>query len=197
MLAVILGALLLVVPDVHAQNVASQKAAFGNNTTEILSPFVNRPALSGQIKTSGVGDVLIGFSMECALWTATSNTVTKGGTKSTSTSSSRAAVNVTVKVDGDIAEPGQVVYCDRLQQVDLTFSSLTEVVTDQITLDIFLQTKNANHFNFYYLNPGSDVHTVEVFVDSVVEGTDSPIVLANTRAVVGRRTLTIEEYNNP
>src|SRR2546425_13334763 len=99
------------------------------------------------MKRSRVGAWLIGFWRECALWTPPSTTATKGGAKTPSTA--RAAVNVTVSVDGAQAEPGQVVYCDRQQTVSLQFSSLTVEVTDAITLDLFLKTKNANHFNFY------------------------------------------------
>jgi len=181
---------------VFAQSTPSQKAAFVSGTTEILSP-AGDIALSGQLKTSDVGDLLIQVSLECALWTATSNTAKKGG--GASTSSSRAAVNVTVYVDGVEATPGQVVFCEREQQVNLQFDSGTVELTDQILLDIFLKTKSANTFSFYYENPGSAVHTVEVMIDSIVETSlDSPpVVVDNTRAVVGKRTLVIEEYNNP
>ena len=187
---------LVIAPNVHAQNVASQKAYFGSGTREILGPSGDI-VLSGKIKTSNVGDLLIGFSMECALWTTTSNSAKKGGGKTTSTS--RAAVNVTVYVDDNEAEPGMVVYCDRKQTVNLTFDSKTEVITDVITLEIFQETKNANHFNFYYENPGSEVHLVEIYVDSIVETSDdSPqVVLDNTRAAIGKRSLVIQEYNNP
>lgn len=179
-----------------AQNVASQKAYMGAATTDILNPK-GAKILHGYIKTSGVGDLLIGVSMECALWTATQNKASKGG--ALTTSNSRAAVNVTVYVDGEAATPGQVVFCDRLQQVNLQFQSLDTVNIDQdaILLEIFLKTKNANHFNFYGLNPGSGVHYVEVYADSIVETDGSTLVDANTRAVVGKRTLVIEEYNNP
>lgn len=187
---------LVIAHNVHAQNVASQKAYFGSGTREILGPSGDI-VLSGKIKTSNVGDLLIGFSMECALWTTTSNSAKKGGGKTTSTS--RAAVNVTVYVDDNEAEPGMVVYCDRKQTVNLTFDSKTEVITDVITLEIFQETKNANHFNFYYENPGSEVHLVEIYVDSIVETSDdSPqVVLDNTRAAIGKRSLVIQEYNNP
>jgi len=187
---------LAIATPVLAQNVASQKAYFGHSTTQILGPSGDR-ILHGYIKTSSVGDLLIGVSMECALWTRTSTKSTKGSTTAT-TSSSRAAVNVTVKVDGNEAVPGQVVYCDREQIVSLTFSSLTVDVTDSITLDLFLKTKNANHFNFYSPNLGTGVHYVEVFADSIMnsDATD-PLISADTRAVVGKRTLVVEEYNNP
>jgi len=181
-------------PTVHAQNVASQKAYFGSGTTEILNPN-GGVVLSGYMKTSSVGDLLIGFSMECALWTSTSTTATKGGGKTTSTA--RAAVNVTAYVDGVQAEPGQVVYCDRQQTVSLQFSSLTVEITDSITLDLFLRTKNANHFNFYRNNVGSGVHYVEIKVDSIVSSDPNAPADPGTRAVAGKRSLVIEEYNSP
>jgi len=181
-------------PSVHAQNVASQKAYFGSGETEILNPKGDL-VLTGYMKTSSVGDLLVGFSMECALWTATSNTATKGGGKTSSTA--RAAVNVTVTVDGVVAEPGQVVYCDREQTVTLQFSSDTVLVTDAITLELFLKTKNANHFNFYQKNVGSGVHRVDVFVSSFVVVDPTSPVATGTRAAVGKRSLVIEEYNNP
>ena len=186
--------LLWAAPTVHAQNVASQKAYFGSGTLEILNPN-GGVVLAGYMKTSSVGDLLIGFSMECALWTSTSTTATKGGSKITSTA--RAAVNVTAYVDGVQAEPGQVVYCDREQTVSLQFSSLTAVITDSITLDLFLRTKNANHFNFYRNNVGSGVHYVEIKVDSLVSSDPNAPADPGTRAVAGKRSLVIEEYNNP
>src|SRR5256712_7915415 len=181
-------------PSVHAQNVASQKAYLGSGDTEILNPKGDL-VLTGYMKTSSVGDLLVGFSMECALWTATSNTATKGGVKTSSTA--RAAVNVTVTVDGVAAEPGQVVYCDREQTVTLQFSSGTVLVTDAITLELFLNTKNANHFNFYQKNVGSGVHRVDVFVSSFVVADPTSPVATGTRAAVGKRSLVIEQYNNP
>lgn len=188
--------LTLAVSPANAQNLASQKAYFGFSDVEILNP-AGAEILSGYIKTSGVGDMLIGVSMECALWTATQNKASKGGDLTTSTS--RAAVNVTVYVDGVQAAPGQVVFCDRLQQVNLQFLSLdtVNITEDAILLEIFLKTKNANHFNFYGLNPGSGVHYVAVYADSIIETDGSQLVDENTRAVVGKRTLVIEEYNNP
>jgi len=106
-------------------------------------------------------------------------------------------VNVTVTVDGVVAEPGQVVYCDREQTVTLQFSSDTVLVTDAITLELFLKTKNANHFNFYQKNVGSGVHRVDVFVSSFVVVDPTSPVATGTRAAVGKRSLVIEEYNNP
>src|SRR5207247_11166820 len=74
---------------------------------------------------------------------------------------------------------------------------LTVEVTDAITLDLFLKTKNANHFNVYQKNVGSGVHYVEVKVDSLVSSDPNAPADPGTRAVAGKRSFVIEEYNNP
>jgi hypothetical protein len=178
-----------------AQNIASAKAFFAEGTNEEVLIQGADPVtiLTGQLKTSTVGDLMIGVSLECALWTATKNTATKGGGQTSSTS--RAAVNVTVYVNGLAARPGQVVYCDREQTVNLTFSSLEVIATDAITLELFLKTKNANHFNFYYANPGASVHDVVVKATGMVAA-DPDAPAGSTRAAIGKRTMVIEEFNS-
>src|SRR5438093_11242554 len=71
------GMLLWAVTPAHAQNVASQKAYFGSGVTEILNPN-GGVVLSGYMKTSSVGDLMIGFSMECALGGSTSTPAKQG-----------------------------------------------------------------------------------------------------------------------
>jgi hypothetical protein len=177
------------------QNIASAKAFFAAGTdNEVYVPGDTgaRKILEGDLKTSTVGDLMVGVSLECALWTGTANTATKGGGKTTS--KSRAAVNVTVYVDSVPAEPGQVVYCDREQEVNLTFDSTDDILNDSITLEIFLRTKNANHFNFYIKNPGSGVHHVEVWASSLLD--DTTAAAGATRAAIGKRTMVVEEFNS-
>jgi hypothetical protein len=47
----------------------------------------------------------------------------------------RASVKVTLKADGNAMEPGQVVYCDRLQAVGVTPN--TGLATDNISIELF------------------------------------------------------------
>jgi hypothetical protein len=178
-----------------AQNVASYKAYFAEGLDEQVLIQGNDPVtiLYGQMRTSGVGDVMIGVSLECALWTATKNTATKGGGQTSSTS--RAAVNVTVWVDGVAANPGQVVYCDREQTVNLTFASEEVLATDAVILELFLKTKSANHFNFFKANPGSAVHDIVVTATGIVSS-DPNAPAGSTRAAIGKRTMVIEEFNS-
>ena len=179
-----------------AQNVASNKAAFSSadNELQILASG-NFPslALTGQMKTSSVGDLMIGVSMECALWTTT-----RTKTTDVAVSTSRAAVNVTVEVDGVPATPGQVVYCDREIQVKLTRDCGADLIcdsTDTIILDLFEKTKNAQHFNFLAPNRGSGVHTIVVKANGIISE-DPDATLGDTKALIGKRTLVVEEFNS-
>jgi len=99
----------------------------------------------------------------------TSTTAISGGGKNSS--SARATVKVTVKVDGIAMTPGEVVYCDRTQAVGVTLT--TGVATDTITIDLFQSTKNANHFNFYAGPLNATLHTVEVWAEGAVDCRDN------------------------
>ncbi len=213
----ILSLLFAPVQGLNAQSVSSDKAFFGStqNGVTMSDMFTDVTLLSGQIKTSNVGAILAGVSMECALWTDTITTATSGGGKNTSTA--QAAVTVTVLVDGVQAEPGQVVFCDRLQSVGLSILSTctlqgisgTCTTTNTITLELFQATKNANHFNFYIANPQSTafVHNVVVkasgatICTSTSGGVTAPIACpssatSGTRLAIGKASLFLENINN-
>jgi hypothetical protein len=176
------------------QNAASYKAFLAAGANEVVVQGNGAMKIfDGVARTSSVGDLMIGVSMECALWTGTVTNAPKGGGRNASTS--RAAVNVTVYVGGVPATPGEVVFCDREQEDALTFDSTDEIFNDSITLELFLRTKNANHFNFYVRNPGNGTHSVEVWVNGVnVADPNAPN--GSTRAAIGKRTMVIEEFNS-
>ena len=143
-----------------AQSQSAAKAFFvaNPNSVAVTNLFTNTELFRGYLKTSNVGSILAGVSMECVLWTYTSTTGTTGGGKNST--SARAAVVVNVSVDGNPAIPGQVVYCDRLQAVGVTL--VTGVTTDQLTIELFQATKNANHFNFFAGPLNATLHEVIV-----------------------------------
>jgi hypothetical protein len=215
--AAVLSLLFMPVQGLNAQSVSSDKAFFGStqNGVTVSDMFTDVTLLSGQIKTSNVGAILAGVSMECALWTDTITTATSGGGKNTSTA--QAAVTVTVLVDGVQAEPGQVVFCDRLQSVGLSILSTctlqgvsgTCTTTNTITLELFQATKNANHFDFYIGNPQSTafVHNVVVkatgmtICTSTSGGTTTTIACpsnatSGTKVAIGKASLVLENINN-
>src|SRR5688572_18959363 len=97
------------------QSPASNKAVFAYNPNGIAVTtlfnnvsLINAPAA---IKTSTNGDLLIGLSMECVLWTNNIVTATSGGGKNSV--SARATVRAQILVDGQPATPARVVYCER------------------------------------------------------------------------------------
>lgn len=180
------------------QSIASAKAFFAQGTNEevLVEGAAPLEILRGRLKTSSVGDLMIGVSLECAVWTGTMNSATKGGPKNEA--KSRAAVNVTVEVDGVAATPGEVVFCDREQEVKLQFTTTDPayVYTDTVTLELFLKTKNANHFNFYTQNPGNGVHEVVVYATGIIDDDEDGLNTTATRAAIGKRTMIIEEFNS-
>jgi len=190
----------------YAQSASSAQAYFGStqNGVTITNMFAPTKLFTGQLKTSNVGSILAGVSMECALWTYTSTTATSGGGKNSS--SARATIKVTVNVDGNPMTPGQVVYCDRLQAVGVTLN--TGFATDNITIELFQATKNANHFNFYAGPLGATLHTVDVWAEGSVDCRDNSGAVitcpsgtlagftANTLVGIGKASLVLQEENN-
>lgn len=193
-------------PLAYGQSASSAQAYFGStqNGVTVANMFAPTKLFSGQLKTSNVGGILAGVSMECVLWTYTSTTATSGGGKNSS--SARATVKVTVKVDGNAMEPGEVVYCDRLQAVGVTLN--TGLATDNITIELFQATKNANHFNFYAGPLNATLHTVEVWAEGAVDCRDNTgatitcptNTLANyqtgTKVGIGKASMILQEENN-
>ena len=154
--------------------------------------------------------------MEAALWTYNLTTAIVNGGKSSS--SSRAAIKAWVEVDGQVMEPGAVVYADRLQATGLTVNlacdvtgsvdPLTCTVTGDVTLELFQRTKNANSFVFFLGPLDPTIHSVVVKAQALIEcrrnGTPIPCPSstldgyadASTMAAIGKATLLLEEHNN-
>jgi len=191
---------------VYGQSASSAQAYYGStqNGVTITNMFAPTKLFTGQLKTSNVGSILAGVSMECALWTYTSTTASSGSGKNSS--SARATIKVTVNVDGNPMTPGQVVYCDRLQAVGVTLN--TGFNTDNITIELFQATKNANHFNFYAGPLGATLHTVDVWAEGSVDCRDNSGAVitcpsgtlagftANTLVGIGKASLVLQEENN-
>ena len=193
-------------PAAYGQSGSSNQAYYGSTQNGVTVADMFSPTLlfSGQLKTSNVGSILAGVSMECVLWTYTSTTATSGGGKNSS--SARASVKVTVKVDGNAMTPGEVVYCDRLQAVGVTLN--TGVTTDNVTIELFQATKNANHFNFYAGPLSAILHTVEVWAEGSVDCRDNTGAVitcpagtlasysTGTKVGIGKASLVLQEENN-
>lgn len=207
-LLVVLTIVGCVTPSVFAQNAASNKALFAYNPNGVaVTSFFNNVVLfnlPAAIKTSSNGSLLLGLSMECSLWTYNNVTGSSGGGKNSA--SARATVRAWVYVDGQLATPDGVVFCERLQALGVTVN--TGEATDTVTVEIFQRTKEANHFN-YFKGPLSPIlHSIEVRVSGDVACADNnglPVACptgtlagfnTGTFVAIGKSVLAVEEHNN-
>jgi len=134
--------------------------------------------LVNTIKTANQKDLFIGASFEVGLFTATKVT-SKNLTPDTSTAT--ANVQVRVLLDGNVVEPGQVVFGRRTQTLSATLegaigkclSLVTNLdgsvsivvdpncVTPEI-IELILDSMDAATFNFVAVDVAQGVHTVSV-----------------------------------
>ena len=172
-----------------------------------------KTVLRTTIKTPNKKDLLIGVSLETALFTQTQ---VKGKGGSTDSASASATLEVRVLLDGkpfdrsDLsgAFPPKVVFDRRAQTlsatlggviqscVDLNGDGIIDVatectVTDEM-IELILDTMAAHHFNFVAANLPPGTHTLEVQVGIGVD-TSAGAGSASATAGVGRGSLTVEE----
>jgi len=171
-----------------------------------------KTVLRTTIKTPNKKDLLIGVSLETALFTQT-QVKSKGGTPDSASAS--ATLEVSVLLDGKRfnptdrsgAFPPKVVFDKRAQTlsatlggfqscVDLNGDGVIDVATECTLTDeeieLILDTMAAHHFNFMAANLPPGNHTLEVQVGIGVD-TSFGAGSASATAGVGRGSLTVEE----
>jgi hypothetical protein len=178
----------------NGQGVPSAKCSSswsGVGYTAATDIWIPADGLSSIIKTSEKADLIIGVTAECAL---TTDVKIKGSGKE-ETSESMAQIKIRVLVDGEEAEPGDVVFAYRKMILkgllwgpdDVDPEGLLELPEQYI--EIYEETRTANAFNFVAKNVGSGVHEIEVQVmTDTTEGFDGGAV----GAVLGKRTIVVE-----
>jgi hypothetical protein len=166
--------------------------------------------MSGSMKTSSQKDLLISAAMEVGLYTRTLVS-SKNGTSDTS--SALAGVEVRVVVDAGtpnerIAYPGDVVFGRRNQQLTAVFQGLIDgclttdlttgaVIIDPLcvrpeTLELVLDTMNANSFVFALDDMGTGVHTMKVQARMVMNTTVQTGDV-EARCTIGKGSMSVEE----
>jgi hypothetical protein len=199
-----------------AQTASSKFAANVSDITLIPDSSSTAPpktVLRTVIKTPNKKDLLIGVSLETALFTQTQ---VKGRNGTTDTSSASATLEVSVLLDGKPfnltnlsgAFPPKVVYDKRAQTLSATLGGVIQscrdlngdgvitvatecIVTDEM-IQLILDTMAAHHFNFVAANLSPGTHTLEVQVGVGVD-TSFGAGSASATAGVGRGSLTVEE----
>jgi len=160
--------------------------------------------LQNDIKTPNMKDLFIDVSLECGLYTDTL-VKSKGGVADTSMA--EAGVKVRVLVDEAVAYPGEVVFCNRMQQLMAKFGGIMVSCTDingngvitaaeciwtEEELQLILDTMNANAFNFILDDLGPGVHTIAVQARIDTTGSAQLGSFA-ANATIGNGSVTVEE----
>ncbi|MDH3285755.1 MAG: hypothetical protein OEQ13_13570 [Acidobacteriota bacterium] len=173
-----------------AQNQPASKAtAKVGLITTIADPNAGFATILEQdIKTPNGKDLFIDVSLECGLATSTTSK-SKGGNRDTA--QAEAGVFVQVLIDNEVALPGEVVFCRRTQDLSTTLDGQisqcliqdptctaeqiesgdcgqvidpacieNDLLPEEVSL--FLDSMNANAFNFIKTDLPSGVHTVSI-----------------------------------
>ncbi|MBY5162309.1 hypothetical protein [Salsipaludibacter albus] len=154
--------------------------------------------LSSQIKPPGGNRALfIDVSLQCGLYTQT-EVRSRGGNKDTS--SAQGTVTVRVLLNGEEAHPGEVVFCDRYQELSAELQGIVDVVdgelviVDDETIELIQRTMNANAFNFV-AHPLDSATTYDVEVQARVDSaTSSQQGSSSAVAGIGKGSMTVDAH---
>lgn len=162
--------------------------------------------LSVDIQTPSQKDLIVGGSLQTALFTST-QVKSKGGTADTSQAEAKIEVRIVmdpstpgVGAAGRNADPGVVTYDRRRQNLLASLGGVftctgitldTCTITDEV-LRLILDTTSAHHFNFVLDDTGTGTHTVELQV-RLNTNTSWQTGNAEAIAVIGKGSLTVEE----
>lgn len=146
-----------------SSNALAQGAAVVTSNAQLFQVSQNSSAATGwrnigpavNVHTSNATTLAASLSLECGLFTSTmTSTTTKNGGTATASATADAGVQVRILINGIPASPGIITYCNRVQTLTQTLSSLFTGLpldaTTSITLttQLDLTTLNANSFNF-------------------------------------------------
>ena len=150
------------------------------------------------IKTPDAKDLFINVSLLCGVKT---DTMVSSWWLGLDESSSNAMVKVRVWVDDKMADPGEVIFSHRRQDLAAEFAGdisqalyfdpstgtikIDESKVQPETLQLVLDTMTANSFGFIAQDISSGVHTIKV--EAYLDGDAS-----NSEAYVGKGSITVE-----
>ena len=206
----------------EADALPSSKSAVQTGNINVMEALVGpgNPAsvwqniLSTQLRTSQQKDLFIDVSAEIGLFT---RTLARSRNGETGSAEARAGVDVRVLIDAGtanerIAEPGVVVFGRRTQKLTAVFQGLIEgcltvdengnVIIDEEcvepeTIELLIETMNANAFSFVLDDLGSGVHTITVQARinllNALTGDDALNSDVEAKALVGKGTVAVQE----
>lgn len=185
----------------NANHTPADKVVASGNKIETTGVGEVDTLLSATMKTSSPTDLILAVSMECSI--ITDNVITGGPDVESETADSRAKVRIWVEIDGKIVpvnsvsggatvppaagtDTDKVTFCNRV---------FTRTVTDkEDPLDgidgsrDYIETKDANAFNWLRLNMGSGIHKIVVKAEFSASATQGSMATA----YIGNRSLIVQ-----
>ncbi|MDX6224685.1 MAG: hypothetical protein QOJ92_308 [Frankiales bacterium] len=168
-------------PGTAADNYPADKMTVSGSSMESTGPNTEKVILSATMRTSTTEDLVLNVTAECDIQTSLANA---GASDSSAFGQAKIYItvdNVVVKVSPDDPD-GRVVFCNRAHQASSTFTNPAD------SYNSFLQTRQANAFNWVALNVGNGIHKINVIAryDTSTSGD------ATAKAVIGKRSLVVE-----
>ena len=184
---------------------ADKPFAAATNLTK-FGPGLNQTILTATVKNSKTADMMLLLSMECSILT---KTILPGGSNISSQSArAEGTIRAWIEVDGQTVpiissssppqdptpgtpnnEDGKVTMCNRVYERTVQDR---EGNTPQDGIDgseDYIDTKDANAFNWVRLNMGSGIHTITVKADVTVETAGVSGGSGVADAYIGNRSL--------
>jgi hypothetical protein len=181
-----------------ANHQPADKVVASGDKVVVAGPADEVVLLTASLRTSSPTDLILSVAMECSIIT---DVTTGGTTVAGATDSALAAgkVRAWVEIDGEIVPinsmssapaPGddsdKVTFCNRVHQQEVEDAEDPQDGLDK--LRTYVETKNANAFNWLRLNLGSGVHHIvvkgELTVDAVGEESGAEAYIGNRAIIV-------------
>jgi len=185
----------------NANHLPADKVVASGSKIETTGAGEVDTLLQATMRTSSPTDLILAVSMECSI--ITDNVIAGGPDVESETADSRARVRIWVEVDGKIVpvtsvgggtttaptagnDTDKVTFCNRV---------FTRTVTDkEDPLDgidgsrDYIETKDANAFNWLRLNMGSGIHKIVVKAEFTASATQGSM----SKAYIGNRSLIVQ-----
>jgi hypothetical protein len=206
-------ALSLVLPMAMAYGQSQPSAKVTAKTANlVLLPETTRTGnwqtlLANTIKTANQKDMFIGASFEVGLYT---RTLARSKNLVSDSSTAKGSVEVRVLLDGNVVEPGNVVFGRRSQTLTATLEGAiggclslvtnldgsVSIIVDPLCvtpeeIELILSTLDAATFNFVAVDVPQGIHTISVQARIDTSGSAQQGSFAAT-GTVGKGTLTVE-----
>jgi len=185
---------------VKATSYPANKVVASGSKIVKFSPGSAVTLMSATMRTSSPTDAILAVTMECSIITDT--IITGGPNVSSESTTAKGAVRVWVEVDGQIVpvnsasappqnapaagnDTDKTTFCSRV--FNRTVKDMENPADGIDYSEDYIETKDANSFNWLRLNMGSGIHTITVKADLTHEATDP----STASAMVGNRTLVV------